>query len=177
MNIEAIEQSHSVMNTTVSRTRFLLAVLLTTALDQLSKLVIVDRLQGGDPISIIPGFFNLVIAYNKGVAFGVFADIGHDGARYVVLAITTAIALGAVWYFARQEQCRSRTAQIALAMIVGGAFGNIIDRVRLGHVVDFLDVYYGSYHWPAFNLADSFICIGVGLLLFFTPATAETKKG
>lgn len=142
-----------------------LVVFLIAALDQFVKYLIVSQLQEGDVLSIIPNFFNLVLAHNRGVAFGIFSDILHDGLRYLVLAVTTCIALTAVYFFARSETCASLPSKVALGMILGGAIGNVADRIRLGAVVDYLDFYYGHYHWPAFNVADSAIFIAVCILL------------
>lgn len=137
-------------------------------LDQLSKFIIVSNLRRNEIIPIIPEFFNLTLTFNRGAAFGMMSGL-PDGTRQIVLAITTLIALSAVLYFLMRDYHGELRAQICLAMIVGGAAGNIIDRVRLGEVIDFLDAYWGEYHWPAFNVADSAICIGVVLLIFMKP--------
>jgi signal peptidase II len=135
------------------------------ALDQMIKNIVVSRIQYGEVIPVIPGFFNLILTYNYGVAFGAFAGL-HDGIRPWVLFGTTLLAFAVVFYYIRSPQGQSDWARAAFALILGGAVGNLIDRVWLGKVVDFLDFYIGSYHWPAFNLADSCICIGVTILLF-----------
>lgn len=140
-------------------------IFLVAFLDQVIKYLIVHRISNGQAIQVIPDLFNVVLAYNKGVAFGIFAGIGQDGLRYLVLGLTTTVALSAVYFFAKSETCQTLPAKIALGMILGGALGNLIDRVRLGSVVDYLDFYIGSSHWPAFNLADSCICVAVTLLL------------
>ncbi len=137
-------------------------------LDQLTKILIESRLAVGDVISVVPGFFNIILTYNPGAAFGIMSGL-PDSIRYVALAATTVIALGAVLYFFIKEYRHDIVAQMALAGVLGGAVGNIIDRVRLGMVVDFLDVYFGSYHWPAFNIADSAICLGVFVIVFRRP--------
>lgn len=156
---------------TAPRKIFLLAVIaMVVIIDQVTKYLVTDTLQFGEVVQVIPGFFNLVLAYNKGVAFGVFSGVDHDGMRHLILAATTILALGAVYYFSKTEGFEGRVPQTALAMIVGGALGNLADRVRLGMVTDFLDFHVGEHHWPAFNIADSSICVAVFLLLFFTPA-------
>lgn len=137
--------------------------------DQISKMAILSYLDEGDAVPVISGFFDLTLTYNRGAAFGLMAGI-QDGLRHVLLALTTTLALGAVLYFLINDYSKDSVAQVALAMIVGGAIGNIIDRFRFGAVVDFLDVYYGSYHWPAFNVADSAICVGVFVLLLRRPS-------
>lgn len=147
---------------------FFLTALFVIALDQVTKILILRNIEQGHSIEIIPGLFNLVLAYNLGAAFGMLADL-QDGVRQLVLAGTTFLALMVVFYFLLFEYAGSRVGRIALAMIFGGALGNIIDRIRLGMVVDFLDLYVGERHWPAFNVADSSICIAVFLLLFQRP--------
>jgi signal peptidase II len=143
---------------------FIIALSIAVA-DQWIKLLIVNRFAEGEYLPVIPNFFNLVLAYNPGVAFGVFAGIDHDTSRYLVLGLTSIIALLAVYFFSNTEIGERKLGVLALAMIIGGAVGNLIDRVMLGKVVDYLDFYYGRYHYPAFNLADSAICIAVFLLL------------
>lgn len=152
----------------------MVTIFLVVLLDQLSKYAVVSLLAVGGSHPIFPGFFNIVLTYNRGVAFGLFSGIESDVTRYLVLGLTTIVALGAVTYFIRHDSCRGILAKLSLSMILGGALGNIIDRVRLGMVVDFLDVFWGEHHWPAFNVADSCITIGVLLLLFATPS--EDKK-
>lgn len=137
---------------------------LILALDQWSKIEIVKHFTLGETLEIIPGIFNLTLAYNKGAAFGIFAGLG-DGIRESVLLITTILAFLLIGYFMRTQAGSSRWAKIGFALIVAGAIGNIIDRLRYGYVIDFLDFYYKSYHWPAFNVADSAICVGVAILV------------
>lgn len=144
--------------------------LLVLSLDQVTKAAVLDLIQPGEVHPVIPGLFNLTLAFNKGVAFGMFADLG-DGLRQVMLGITAAVALAAVGWFFVRDYAGDLIGQGALVMILGGAIGNIIDRVRLGMVVDFLDVYVNEWHWPAFNIADSAICIGVVVLLLRKPRT------
>lgn len=147
---------------------FLWIVLLVSALDQLTKFAILNSFEYGDQKEIIPGVFNLILTFNKGAAFGLLSGVG-DGFRELILGITTLAALFVVFYFLIFEYNQDRVGQLALSMIVGGALGNVIDRMRLGMVVDFLDFYYKDYHWPAFNVADSSICIGVFLLILRSP--------
>ena len=144
--------------------RIFLVVAATVLLDQYTKHLVIEQLSQYESIEVIPGFFNIILTFNKGAAFGFLAGV-PDQLRYALLALTTVVALGVVLYFIMKDYKEDPWALMALAMILGGAFGNIIDRVCFGQVTDFLDVYYGSYHWPAFNVADSAICIGVGLLL------------
>ncbi len=142
----------------------ILTIILVIALDQLSKLLILDKFTPGEILVLIPDYFNLTLTFNRGAAFGLFADM-PDLQRQIVLSATTLLALGVVLYLLLKDYSTDFRAQTALAMVIGGALGNIIDRVRLGQVVDFLDVYFGEYHWPAFNVADSCICVGVTYLV------------
>lgn len=144
--------------------RVLVACLLVLIADQITKEMALSELTSDSPIEVLPGFFNLTLHFNPGVAFGLFASL-QPALRSVLLLLTTFLALSCVGYFLLRDFRHDPFGQIALGFILGGAFGNIIDRLRFGHVVDFLDFYVGRYHWPAFNLADSFICIGVGLLI------------
>ena len=133
------------------------------ALDQASKLLILRRLRPGRAIPAIAGFFNLTLVHNQGTAFGLFY---RHGIVFIFLSLATIAALA---LFYRRLLALGANARWSAGLILGGAAGNLIDRVFRGAVVDFLDFYltWGGeeYHWPAFNLADSVICVGVGLLL------------
>lgn len=144
----------------------LLAILVVVALlDQLTKFFAESYIQVGEVIEVIPGLFNLILTYNPGAAFGLMRDL-PDEIRPYALAVSTAVALLAVGYFFLKEYRNDLAAKYCLMAILGGAVGNIIDRFRYGKVVDFLDFYIGANHWPAFNLADSVICVGVIALIF-----------
>jgi len=141
---------------------------LVVVLDQLSKYFVQEKLFTGDSIEVIPNFLNLILTYNPGAAFGLMAGL-PDAVRYLALGTATVVALVAVMYFFMRDYRHDRFAQIALAMILGGAVGNIIDRIRFGMVVDFIDVFVGVHHWPAFNVADSAICMGVAIIVLRKP--------
>ncbi len=142
------------------RLRFPVAVgLLMLMADQLSKLWLVDMLLArGEPVDVLP-FFRLVMVWNRGVSFGMMGE--HD-ARWMLIIGTTLVVLGLCFWLWR---ARDASLSLPLGLIIGGAIGNIIDRVHYGAVADFFDVFIGSYHWPAFNIADSAVVIGVLLLL------------
>jgi signal peptidase II len=106
-------------------------------------------------------FFNLVSAWNTGVSFSMFNDLGGMGVY--ILSLFALIVVGFLFFWLRKEQ--SCLMQLALGFVIGGAVGNVIDRLRQGAVFDFLDVHVGAHHWPAFNVADSFICIGACLII------------
>lgn len=138
----------------------LIIIVLTVAADQISKFFVFTNLSESLPMAIT-SFFNLVKVRNTGVSFSMFSNYGQTGA--IVLSL---FAIGvAAFLFAWMLKEDNRLKIIALACIIGGALGNVIDRLRFGAVLDFLDFYYQSWHWPAFNLADSFICIGVFILI------------
>ena len=135
--------------------------------DQLSKLWIMTTFVLHEQQNIIPGFFNLVYVTNTGAAFGFLA--GSNTWLRQAFFVTVAIAALIVILFAYGHlKKQARIFVYALGLIAGGALGNLIDRLRFGSVVDFLDFYLGSYHWPAFNAADSAITVGVALFLLGT---------
>jgi signal peptidase II len=144
-------------------TFYLIAVAIVF-LDQASKMVIVRALQYGQAVSIIPGFFDIVFVLNPGAAFGFLGTLsaGVRNPFFILVSLVAAVVI--VFYHARYIRA-NRWVSFALALVLGGAAGNLIDRVRYGMVVDFLDVHIGQYHWPAFNVADSAISVGVGLMV------------
>jgi signal peptidase II len=137
----------------------LLPSLLVIALDQVTKLAVIRALRPFDAIPVIPGFFNLVHVRNPGIAFGLLSQLGTAWSAFILSAVTTAAIILLILWFGRLRDDDRRTA-FGLSLIIGGAVGNLIDRVRLGEVVDFLDFYMGSFHWPAFNVADSAVTVG-----------------
>ncbi len=128
--------------------------------DFLTKFLIVSHLELGQSVPVFSGF-NLFLVMNKGISFSFLTAQSHGGVWGLII-MAGLICLGII-YFIQHE--KDPSSKMALALILGGALGNILDRIRYGAVIDFLDFYIGSYHWPAFNLADSFICIGVCFLL------------
>ncbi len=133
------------------------------AVDQVVKFLALSHLTLGLPVQIVDGFFALTLILNPGLAFGLLSAM-PPGWRWVV-ALLSLTALGVLLKLsARLLPAGGRTAAIGLGLIFGGAVGNLVDRYRFGAVVDFIDLYWKSYHWPAFNVADSAISVGVGLL-------------
>ena len=143
-------------------TRWLWLSALVVALDQITKFTVTSRFQLGDSVTIT-SFFNMVLAYNTGAAFSFLADAG--GWQRIFFTIIAVIASIVIIVLLRKPQ-NHRLFNAALALILGGAIGNLIDRVLLGHVVDFIQVHAGGYYWPAFNVADSAITIGAALLIW-----------
>ncbi|MFH1139949.1 MAG: signal peptidase II [Pseudomonadota bacterium] len=136
----------------------------TIVLDQLTKLAATEFLAPVGLVKIIPGFLNLAFVLNPGAAFGLFGG-QPGGSRIIILTALAAAALGVVVLLLVGAKPRERLFVAGLAMTAGGAVGNIIDRLRLGSVIDFVDVFVSTYHWPTFNVADIGITVGAGLIV------------
>jgi signal peptidase II len=143
---------------------YLFLSLAILVLDQWTKWLVEVHLPHSASHPVLPGFLNLTHVKNTGVAFGLFASHGADGGAWL-LVVMGVVALAAVVFYFRLAPARNRLLLYSLALIVGGAVGNLIDRLASGAVTDFLDVYVGTYHWPAFNVADSAITVGIGLMI------------
>ena len=141
-----------------------LAVALIVA-DQVSKAAIRATIPLYDTVEVIPGFFNLTHALNTGAAFG-FLDRLEFAYKTVVVALLATAALGAIVFYAMTLGSETRLSRLALTLVVAGAIGNLIDRVVAGAVVDFVDVYFGTWHFWAFNVADTCISFGAVMLIF-----------
>ena len=143
--------------------RYLGLSVLVVAFDQLSKWWIQQELDPYQVIEVWP-VFNLVLTFNAGAAFSFLSDAG-GWQRPLFIGLAAIVSLALIVWLTRLQASESLLA-IGLALVIGGAIGNLIDRVLLGHVVDFLDFHWRAWHWPAFNLADSAITLGVSLLLY-----------
>ena len=153
-----------------------IAVIIVTIIgDQVTKSLVINALRLYESREIIPGFFNLVYVTNSGAAFSMLADIDSPWRHYFFLCIGAVALIGLTIAYLKLRKINNFYS-LPLALIAGGATGNLIDRVRYGAVIDFLDVYAGSYHWPAFNIADSAICVGVGLFLVINLLETRTQK-
>ena len=148
-----------------SRIPYILLAVVMIALDRVTKLAVSARMPLYDSKVVIGDFFNLVHTRNTGIAFSMLADAEPFVKEYVIPAFSTAALAFIVYIFWRAGRTSVRT-MLALSLILAGAAGNLYDRFVYGYVVDFLDFYAGSHHWPAFNVADSCITVGAGLLLF-----------
>jgi signal peptidase II len=137
---------------------FFLVALLVLALDQLTKYYIRTHLGAFDVIRVFP-FFNIVYAENTGSAFGMFKSLG--GSFFIIVSMTAMVVLSVLLI-------KDPLNRLAYSLLLGGAAGNLLDRLCYGYVIDFLDAYAGNYHWPAFNVADSALTLGIGILLFVT---------
>lgn len=134
-------------------------------LDQITKWLIVRHLPLHSNITVIDHFFNITHVLNPGGAFGFFAEQSPGTRKFIFLFLSSGVALFVLWLY-RKTAGSHIFLSYGLALIFGGAIGNLIDRFRFGKVVDFLDFYVGSLHWPAFNIADSAITIGMGILIY-----------
>ena len=143
--------------------RGLAAAIAVVVLDQFSKAAVQGYFAGraAGEHENITSFFNIVLIYNRGMSFGLFNGAGGLNALLFSL-VAAAIVTVLIYWLSRVE---SPLLAVAIGLIIGGAIGNVIDRIRLGAVVDFLDFHVGSWHWPAFNVADSAICVGVAVML------------
>ena len=138
------------------------------ALDQFSKRLVVRFIRPEETHVVITGFFSLVNWRNTGAAWGILQRFN------LTLTAISVLTLLVLWWFRHSFPLKRPAARLALGLIAGGILGNLIDRIRVGSVIDFLYFYVGSYHWPAFNVADSSICIGVGLYVILTWRTDGT---
>ncbi len=162
------------------RARFLVLSAFVAALDQWTKLWIEAILEPHDRLPVWPGFFDLVHVQNTGIAFGLF-PAGRELAGTLVLAALGLAALTVVSVLFRRTSEREPLLLLSLSLVLGGAVGNLVDRILLRAVTDFLDVYVGTYHWPAFNVADSAVTIGIVLMLAHSflpsPRSRSTNTG
>jgi signal peptidase II len=132
-------------------------------IDQLTKAAVLNHFAGrfSSDREVVTSFFNLALTYNRGISFGLFNE--GAGLNALIFSLAAAAIVGALVFWL--SRVTSPFLGIAIGLIIGGAIGNVIDRIRLGAVVDFLDFHLGTLHWPAFNIADGAICIGVGAML------------
>ena len=144
------------------RTGWYFLALVVLLVDQFTKVYFDSAFRYGEVREVIPGFFNWVLVYNPGAAFSFLSDAG-GWQRYFfsLLALAVTVWLGGLIWRGRQSQLMN----CAASLIIGGALGNLIDRLAYGHVVDFIQLYYDRFVWPAFNLADSAICLGAALMV------------
>lgn len=145
-------------------------ILFLALLDQLSKALVLQFIPFQASLPVVPGFFNLTHVYNTGAAFGMLHD---SNLLFILVSILAFIAL-----IVMRRHFEGALMHWGWMLLLSGIIGNVTDRLRLGHVVDFLDFQFGSYHWPSFNVADSCICIAAGLFLigsFSTPPELDKR--
>jgi signal peptidase II len=147
------------------RIRLILVSGIVVLADQVTKQIIMASLALHESIVVIGNFFNITHVLNPGGAFGFFATQSDMVRKLVFLVLSSVVALFILWFYKRVAGTHVFLSW-GLALIFGGAVGNLIDRFRFGHVVDFLDFYIGTAHWPAFNVADSAISVGMAVLIY-----------
>ena len=153
--------------------RFVWISVIAVLLDQWSKIAVVDAMNLYQSIQIT-SFFNLTYVHNYGAAFSFLYDAG-GWQRYFLSAVAIIVSVVIVWWL-KQAPKHQVMLPVAFSFILGGALGNVLDRMAHGYVIDFLDFYYGNYHWPAFNVADSVIFIGAALLIIDMFKNKEANK-
>jgi signal peptidase II len=144
------------------------------ALDQLTKYLADHQLTYLKPSAVIPGFFDLLLVYNKGAAFS-FLSTGGDFTRWLLTAISAIVSVVLIIYLKRTESSRY-LLRSALLLILAGAIGNLVDRALIGYVIDFISLYHGEYRFATFNMADAFISVGAILLILDTYYSEVTKE-
>ncbi|MEA2489625.1 MAG: signal peptidase [Acidobacteriota bacterium] len=163
----------------MKRIHYLILSAAVILLDLWTKWLVLAKIDLHEAVPVIPSFFQLVHVRNTGAAFGIGANAANRLIP-ILLNVGAIAVFCVVVVYAMRSAVSDRLLQTGLHLILGGAIGNLLDRFRFGYVVDFLDVYVGNHHWPAFNVADSAICIGIALLFLDmrkkpeeTPAAAE----
>ncbi len=131
--------------------------------DQWTKHAIQQRLVLYQKVEVVHGFFNLVHVRNTGGAFGIFGG-EKGGLGSLLFVVVSLVAIGSILFLYLRLKENERILSLSFSLVLSGAIGNLIDRLRYGEVVDFLDFYLFSFHWPAFNISDSAICLGIGLM-------------
>ncbi len=159
----------------MKRVHYLILSAVIIVLDVWTKALVLARIDLHESITVIPNFFQLVHVRNTGAAFGIGANASSRLVPLLLNAGAIAVFIVVVVY-ALRSSVTDRLLQTGLHLILGGAIGNLLDRFRFGYVVDFLDVYVGTKHWPAFNVADSAICIGIALLFLDMRKKPETES-
>jgi signal peptidase II len=147
-----------------SRLPYLLLILAVIGLDRWTKSLIDTKLLLNQTIFIIDGFFNITYVRNTGVAFGILDPVNLP-LKSTVLAVLTMAAVTGVLIYSWRTPINQTLLHVALSLVLAGALGNLYDRIRYGYVIDFIEVYFRDYRWPSFNVADSAISVGVGLLV------------
>jgi len=145
--------------------KLLIVTALVVFLDQLSKGIVLKSVPLNASMPVISGFFSITHIHNRGGAFGFMATLGPE-LRAIIFLFVSLLAVGLILYFYLSTPPSHSLLATGFAMIFGGAIGNLVDRVRFGKVVDFLDFHVAGWHWPAFNVADSAITIGIFIFLY-----------
>jgi signal peptidase II len=155
---------------------FLAAAAFIAALDQAAKALVATRMTIGQSIPLIPGCLSLTYIRNRGIAFGMFSD-GSGSFKIVLLSLSTLVALGFLVWLLRETRPDDLFGGGVIGLVAGGAVGNLVDRLRMGEVTDFIDAYWRTHHWPFFNVADSAITVGVILLMAQQLFAGDRREG
>ncbi len=154
------------------RSKYLLVSIAVFLLDQITKKIVSQGMHEHQTIEVIPNFLNLTYIHNRGAVFGLGSDVSSPYLSWL-LSILSILSLGVILVYFLRVSARNPKLYTGLALVLGGALGNLFDRLRNGHVIDFIDLHWFDYHWPFFNVADSSICVGVGILLLFMSVRHE----
>jgi signal peptidase II len=146
--------------------KFFIIVAVIVALDLITKAVILHTVPLYSSIDVVPGFFSITHIHNTGGAFGLLAE-QSAGVREIFFILVSSLAMCLILFLYKKTPETHSLLALGFGLIFGGAAGNLIDRLRFGKVIDFLDFYIGSLHWPAFNIADSAITVGVGIFTYY----------
>jgi signal peptidase II len=143
--------------------------------DQMTKQMVIESIPLNRGVDLVPGFLDLVHVRNPGAAFGIMSGADWDFRKLFFIVVSVAALTVILSLFVTSRQLPVRLL-VGYALFFGGALGNLVDRVRYGEVIDFLDMHWGPYHWPAFNVADSALCVGVGLFALHILLTREKEN-
>lgn len=141
------------------------------AFDQATKWAIVEKIMRPPRVIPVTDFFNIVLGWNRGISFGMFND-NSDLNVWIFSGLSLVVVAFLIGWLCRTD---GNLEALGLGLVIGGALGNVVDRVRLGAVIDFLDFHIGTYHWPAFNIADSSIAVGAAMLVLESLFNGEKK--
>ncbi|HSE43548.1 MAG TPA: signal peptidase II [Acidobacteriota bacterium] len=158
-----------------NRSQYLLISLVVFLVDQITKTIVVQGMDPHQSIDVIPNLFNITYVHNRGAVFGLGSNFSAPYLSWM-LSILSIVSLGIILFYFLRVRTTSPRLYTGLALVLGGALGNLYDRLKNGYVVDFLDMHWFEHHWPFFNVADLSICLGVGLLLISMPAAAENQN-
>ena len=158
-----------------NRSQYLLISLLVFLVDQITKTIVVQGMSTHESIELIPNIFNITYVHNRGAVFGLGSNFSSPYLSWM-LSILSIVSLGVILFYFLRVRTTNPRLYTGLALVLGGALGNLYDRLKSGYVVDFLDLHWYDHHWPFFNVADLSICIGVGLLLISMPSGAESSQ-
>ena len=160
------------MSTWRNRSNYILTAIVIFLLDQITKKVVTQGMVQHESISVIPNLLNITYIHNRGAVFGLGSNVTSPYLSWG-LSILSVVSLAIILVYFLRLNVRNPRMYFGLSLVLGGAIGNLYDRLRYGYVIDFIDLHWFDHHWPFFNVADMSICIGVGLLLISMSAKAE----